>query len=80
MNRIGKAKVEFKAELEEAGLSQRALARLLAKDPGTVNRWCRSPGSAGSLVVPQYAAAFVAAFRLLPERARRDLSERFGAN
>jgi hypothetical protein len=63
------------AELENAGLTQRALSRFLDKDPVTVNRWCRAREDA--LEVPQYARAFVIAYRLLSPAARRELSDAF---
>lgn len=62
------SKAAFKASLEAAGIKQATLARLLGVDKMTVNRWCNERD--GALEVPQYAIAFVAAWRLLTIEAR----------
>lgn len=74
--RVPKAKADFRAELEAAGLSQAGLAAFLGKSTVTVNRWCVAREDA--MDVPQYARAFVSAYRMLPAAARRRLAAEFG--
>ena len=57
---------EFRAELRELGLSQRALALRLGLAVTTVNRWALELAP-----VPQYAVAYLELRRELAEISRR---------
>jgi len=57
---------EFRAELRELGLSQRALAMRLGLAVTTVNRWALALAP-----VPQYAVAYLELRRELAEISRR---------
>ena len=57
---------EFRAELRELGLSQRALAVRLGLAVTTVNRWALALAP-----VPQYAVAYLELRRELAEISRR---------
>ena len=57
---------EFRAELRERGLSQRALAMRLGLAVTTVNRWALALAP-----VPQYAVAYLELRRELAEISRR---------
>lgn len=58
--KASRAKSQFRARLEEVGLSQRAFARLLGVSAVTVNRWCSKREDA--LAVPQYARTILASY------------------
>lgn len=55
--KAARAKTEFRAQLDEVALSQRAFSKLSGVSAVTVNRWCSKRGDA--LEVPQYARALL---------------------
>lgn len=66
--KAARAKTEFRSQLEEVGLSQRACAKLLGVSAVTVNRWCSKRDDA--LEVPQYARAQLASLLVMEPEQR----------
>ena len=62
--------------LAKVGLTQTAFARLIARDAGTVNRWCCDRTSP----VPFIVVVLLTAYKMLPDRDRRRLRELATAN
>jgi len=62
--------------LAKVGLSQAALAKLIGRDAGTVNRWCCDRTSP----VPFIVVVLLTAYKMLSDRDRRRLRELTTAN
>ncbi len=63
---------ELRDQLTALGLSQAAFARLIGRDPVTVNRYCH-----GRLDVPRDVAVVVALLAALPPKRRAVVIARF---
>ncbi len=64
--------IELRDRLTALALSQAAFARLIGRDPVTINRYCH-----GRLDVPRDVALVVALLAALPAKRRTDLIKRF---
>lgn len=66
---------EFDVLLKMAGLTQKALGRLLGKDASTISRW--GAGGRHGLPIPQYAQVCLHALIKLHPETRRALLAKF---